>query len=34
VQVTEGLKPGERLIVKGQYEARPGEKVDVQEVLE
>lgn len=34
VQVTEGLIPGERLIVKGQYEARPGEKVDVQEVLE
>ncbi len=34
VQVTDGLAPGERLIVKGQYEARPGEKVDVQEVLE
>ncbi len=34
VQVTGGLAPGERLIVKGQFEARPGEKVDVQEVLE
>ncbi len=34
VQVTAGLEPGERLIVKGQYEVRPGERVDVQEVLE
>jgi membrane fusion protein, multidrug efflux system len=34
VQVTQGLEPGDHLIVKGQYEVRPGEKVDVQEVLE
>lgn len=34
VQVTQGLRPGDHLIVKGQYEVRPGEKVDVQEVLE
>lgn len=34
VEVTDGLQPGDRLIVKGQYEVRPGEKVDVQEVLE
>lgn len=34
VQVTDGLEPGDHLIVKGQYEVRPGEKVDVQEVLE
>ena len=34
VQVTRGLEPGDRLIVKGQYEVRPGEQVNVQEVLE
>jgi membrane fusion protein, multidrug efflux system len=33
MQVTEGLEPGEHLIVVGQYDARDGEPVNVQEVL-
>ncbi len=34
VQVVKGLEPGERLIVKGQYEVRPGERVNIQQVNE
>lgn len=34
VQVTEGLEPGDRLIVVGQRDARPGAPVNVTEVLE
>ena len=34
LQVTEGLNPGEHLIVEGQYDARDGEPVNVQEVVD
>lgn len=34
VQVTKGLNPGDRLIVKGQYDVRPGEPLSVQRVHE
>ncbi len=33
VQVTSGLQPGDRLIVVGQHDVRPGEPVKVQETL-
>ncbi|HRI88103.1 MAG TPA: efflux RND transporter periplasmic adaptor subunit [Candidatus Hydrogenedentes bacterium] len=33
VQVTKGLAPGDRLIVAGQREARPGEPVNVTEIV-
>lgn len=34
VQITEGLKPGDRLIVVGQRDVRPGEPVNVQETIQ
>lgn len=34
IQITEGLKPGDRLIVVGQRDVRPGEPVKVQETIQ